>query len=214
MTAPDTPKIFWNEKILGWEEARYSAPNALNPFSWTVRRRLNQAAAIIFERLEPGRSVLELGCGSGLLAERLVGHCGNYAGVDIAEKAIERAQERRLPAEFRFFAEDVSQMSLPWADLTVFLGLTDWLTPEQFLQLLAKVKSRELLFSYTEVFEWSPYRIYRNWIDGKRPEGHRHARSYSIDEIKSMLSVHNFTMEILGKANPLNPGALIWCRRI
>jgi cyclopropane fatty-acyl-phospholipid synthase-like methyltransferase len=212
--APDTPKIFWNEKILGWEEARYSAQNILNPFSWTVRKRLIQAAEIIYQRLEQGRSVVELGCGSGLLAEKLVGHCGDYFGVDIAEAAIAKATARGLPAEFRFFADDVAQMALPWSDLTVFLGLTDWLSPQQFHALLEKVKSREILFSYTEAYSWSPYRLYRNWIDGKSTEGHRRARSYSMHEMSSMLSVHDFTMEILVKATPLNPGALIWARRI
>jgi SAM-dependent methyltransferase len=214
MTAPDTPKSFWESKILNWEDSRYSARNALNPLSWTVRRRLLQAERIVRERLPAGASVLELGCGSGLLAERLKDHCRNYIGIDIAESAIARAGERGLPETFRFMADDVSQLAPPWADLTIFLGLTDWLSPEQLQTLLSKIKSRDILFSYTEAYNWSPYRLYRNWVDGTRAANYRQARSYTRYDIEAVMSVNNLTMEVLVKAAPHNPGSIIWARRI
>lgn len=207
-------KEFWERKILRWEESRYSPTRALNPFAWTVRGRLRNAEQAVLQLLPPGRAVLELGCGSGILAERLSSHCASYIGIDIADIAIEKALVRKLPSTFQFFADDAAEMQLPWADLTVFLGLTDWLTPDQLYNLLGRVRSSEILLSYTEGYSWSPYRLYRRWMDRGTGDDFRHARSYSRVRIESMLSVWGFDMEILVKPAPHNPGALVWARKI
>ncbi|WP_280269243.1 class I SAM-dependent methyltransferase [Nocardia wallacei] len=41
--------------------------------------------------------VLEIGCGSGLLAHRIHRHVGGYVGLDVAEPVVARLREQRLP---------------------------------------------------------------------------------------------------------------------
>jgi len=44
-------------------------------------------------RLAPGKSVLEIGVGTGRLALRVCGQCGRFTGIDISPKTMERAAE-------------------------------------------------------------------------------------------------------------------------
>jgi len=59
------------------------------------------------DALAQGGSVLEVGCGEGLLRERLL-KCSSYVGVDIAALAIERAAIR-ADATTRFVQADASR---------------------------------------------------------------------------------------------------------
>lgn len=85
---------FWEKKILNWERSRYGLIFALNPFSWTVRNRLKISTELIERNLGQNWSVIELGCGSGYLAEKLASKVKNYCGYDIAENAINHARLR------------------------------------------------------------------------------------------------------------------------
>jgi 2-polyprenyl-3-methyl-5-hydroxy-6-metoxy-1,4-benzoquinol methylase len=50
-------------------------------------------------RMGPAASVLDIGCGSGLLAQWLSAHGQqNYFGIDLSNVAIDKARARRLPA--------------------------------------------------------------------------------------------------------------------
>jgi len=209
---PDTISVkeYWENRILGWEESRYG--QALNPFSWTVRSRLRRASAILRERCIPGCSVLELGCGSGILAVELENTGCTYIGFDVAANAIERARERKLPAGFQFHAGDVTEVNLPWADVTVFLGLSDWLSPDQLSALFSRVRSPRILFSYTGRFAWNPYGLYRRLKDAG--PNSRHARTYERSEIEAILSAAGFSMETVVPPAPHNPGSLVWAKKI
>jgi SAM-dependent methyltransferase len=83
-----------------------------------------------------GRRVVELGCGSGLLAEPLVeAGAASYVGYDIARSAIESARERtrmaRGATRIRFEQGDVASLPPLSADLVFSLGLFDWLTANE-----------------------------------------------------------------------------------
>lgn len=151
MTArqPIDPKSFWNAKILGWEDSRYAAPGdapslverIAGRVSTSLRFRLEAAIALLGPHL-PGRRVVELGCGSGLLAARLMGlGAASYQGFDISEMAIERARAR-LPAQSHpgpvaFDIADVKGLG-PQGDALVFsLGLFDWLSPAEIAHVFA-----------------------------------------------------------------------------
>jgi ubiquinone/menaquinone biosynthesis C-methylase UbiE len=59
-----------------------------------------------------GRDVLELGCGSGYVAELIsLGNPKSYSGVDIMEEQIALAVGRRLPASFTFIVGDAADLS-------------------------------------------------------------------------------------------------------
>lgn len=44
-------------------------------------------------RLRPNTSVLEIGCGTGRLAVRVIPYCSGYVGVDVSPKTVEKAKE-------------------------------------------------------------------------------------------------------------------------
>ena len=54
-----------------------------------------------YRHLKPAGSVLDIGCGEGLLAQWLARECPRYVGVDLSAEAIALARARNLPfAEF------------------------------------------------------------------------------------------------------------------
>lgn len=140
--SPIDPQSFWNAKILGWEESRYQdrAPGLVERvagrISTSLRFRLDAAVALLAPHL-PGRRVVELGCGSGRLAPRLIAlGAESYRGFDISDAAIGRAEARLadVPASGGRMAFDVAAVTDigPQGDALVFsLGLFDWLTPTE-----------------------------------------------------------------------------------
>lgn len=208
------PKQFWEKKILKWEKARYSPWLWFYPVSWTVRSRLQGAREVIRRRLPAGSSIMELGCGSGYLAQDLIGRCTQYFGVDIALNAIEAARERVKDPAFRFAAGDAAVYPLAPADLTVFLGLTDWLAEDQLARLFMRIRSKYILFSYTDAARLNPYRLYRVAMDRPVNEDSYRARTYRRAQIERMLEVAGYSFEFVSAPGLLDPGALVWAQRI
>jgi SAM-dependent methyltransferase len=64
-----------------------------------TRQRIQPGIKRIIETLPPNVSLLDLGCGNGTLAAKLVenGHQGGYVGVDMSEKLVEIARGLELP---------------------------------------------------------------------------------------------------------------------
>lgn len=204
------PKHYWESKILDWESARYSNWAAAHPFAWTVRSRFFKAAQVISDRLPKGSSVFEIGCGSGLLAERLVSQIASYKGIDIAENAIQLARKRVYNPNFEFNAADLLNFEYSAADLTVMLGVIDWLDADGVELLMRKVKSKYVLISHTQTSSWNPYLIYRRIFDGIHTKGTYCARSYSAQQVEAILIKNNYSFEAVTHPTLFNPGALIW----
>ncbi|MGE0527978.1 MAG: class I SAM-dependent methyltransferase, partial [Bdellovibrionales bacterium] len=185
-----------------------------------VRSRLRLAAQIVQARLPPGQSLLELGCGSGYLAARVKSHCGSYVGIDIAAVAIREARRSLPEPHLQFMQGDIRQMRLPVAELTVLLGLSDWLSPMELKALVARLRSRCVLLSYTRASAWHPYRLYRALADAPRAgEGRSRtrsyggARTYEGHELAAWLTEGGYRSELIKPPGPLNPGALLWAAR-
>jgi SAM-dependent methyltransferase len=71
---------------------------------WKSREAQEQAFAVFaHDVIEPGSSVLDVGCGLAHLADWLEAHgfAGSYTGVDIAPRMIEAARERRPDLDLR-----------------------------------------------------------------------------------------------------------------
>src|SRR5665213_1122806 len=213
MTDVQAPREFWERKILNWETLRYSQWLALYPLSWSVRARLARAYKIILQRVPPTWSVLELGCGSGVLAAKLRNHCQTYHGIDIAQNAVARARLRA--PRFSFTAADVFTIPLQSAELTLFLGLTDWVDEGKLPSLFAKLQSPQILFSYTRTsaWSWNPYRLYRLFMDKPTKAGALRARTYTETEVIDALTASGFSFEPLTRPSLLNPGVLVWARK-
>ncbi len=156
------PKAFWEEKILTWEEGRYEPRKAkggvLERIADASSRSLRYRIKIAVELLEPhvkGRSVLEIGCGSGLLAQRFIDiGAKSYLGIDIAESAIEiankRKAEQRWSDRITFKVDTVRDMPPVTDDVVLSLGVLDWLTDEELAILFAKQGRADFLHAIAE----------------------------------------------------------------
>lgn len=146
-------KTFWDKKILGWEQDKYSPRTLLDPnASVKARRRI---AAGLISRFAQTKSVIDLGCGSGTLLEAISGvKLKSYIGIDISPLAIERAKERAaglscaFPVNFQV-GELKEVLETLDGDFVVSLGLTDWLSAEELKLLLRWSENRTFLHSFT-----------------------------------------------------------------
>ena len=105
-----------------------------------MRFRLDAAARLLAPHLAD-RRVVELGCGSGLLAERLLAlGASAYEGYDLSDVAITRARQRAADSSrgnsMRFDVAAVADLPPQGDALVVSLGLVDWLTPAELEHLL------------------------------------------------------------------------------
>lgn len=211
----NTRKEYWERKILARERLRYSALRWLLPTSWTIRQRLERAALLV-ERISGTKPVLlDLGCGSGLLGVRLRGLVTSYHGIDWARVAIAAARERDLGASATFEEGDVLAATFPAAEITVFLGLLDWLEDEERAQLFSKLASRDVVFSFTEAVSsyWHPYYWYRRVYDRWKGGGRNRASSHSAREIRENLSRAGYRIRELLPLGRFDPGRLVWARK-
>jgi len=154
------PKEFWENKILVWEESRYAQKSGdvtekiAGAASSSLRFRV-QAAVELLAPFVAGRKVVELGCGSGFLAESLIAKGAiDYRGIDISERAIDAARQRiagsASASKITFEALPVDKLT-DLGDAIVFsLGLFDWLTPEEIDKVFEVGKHGSFLHAVAE----------------------------------------------------------------
>ncbi|MDR3437111.1 methyltransferase domain-containing protein [Telmatospirillum sp.] len=194
------PRTFWNDKILGWEESRYLAPSKAATFvermagriSSSLRFRLDAAVRLLAPHL-PGRQVVELGCGSGLLAERLISlGAAGYRGIDIADRAIAEARYRHAgsPSDNLMTFEVAPVLDVrPQGDALVFsLGLFDWLSPEEICHIFTISRQGHYFHAVAERRLSAQQLIHRAYVHfsygrrtGYRPQYH------SVADIDALL---------------------------
>jgi SAM-dependent methyltransferase len=73
-------------------------------------RLIDDQAAAIVRRVGEGRSVLEVGCGTGLVMQRIAGFAARVRGIDVSPGMLARARERGLEVQ------EGSATALPFAD--------------------------------------------------------------------------------------------------
>lgn len=162
MKAETEPKQFWEDKILEWEKSRYSKTVKDQSFleqlagraSDSLRYRLHLGVQLLVPYVK-GRRVIELGCGSGLIAEALLDSgAKSYLGVDISEKAIDVAKQRLVDAglgqKADFLAADVLALPAIEGDIVLSLGLLDWLTLSEVSTVLKQTSGMEYAHSFSE----------------------------------------------------------------
>lgn len=208
----DFTQKFWENKILDWEESRYSS-HAIRPgrFSFlekiaaksSTSLRFRQALAfeILRPRLQSAR-VIEVGCGSGLLAEKLIAAgAREYIGYDIAANAIERAQERiarqGLSSKIKFFRASVQEMFTQFpapssppslGDLVFSLGLMDWLSNDEIKHLFYWGRNAEFLHSFSEKRRSISQLVHRGYVHiayGRKSAGYV-PRYLSAQEVRNL----------------------------
>lgn len=201
----DFARRFWEEKILAWERGRYhiGKDNAgglleavADRLSGSLRFRLDTAIALV-EPLMRGRSVLELGCGSGLLANRFLdAGATDYLGVDIASVAIDAAEARRSSGQVaeraRFVCSSLDDLSAISQDFVFSLGLLDWLTDHQLDHLFRLQGKADFLHAIAERSNGVAQLVHRGYVQiayGWRTKTYR-PRYYSCAGIAAMTRTH------------------------
>ncbi len=147
---------FWDQKLERWDNKSYPRPGSLrdlilpNP----IAHRLNWAANALGPRVS-GKSVLELGCGSGRLLGELVGfHPSSLIGIDISGEAVDLAkirQQQHLETQMRFLKGDALEVDWPASDFVCGLGLIDWLDHSEIQKFFAKCNGRDFIVSFSEM---------------------------------------------------------------
>jgi len=195
-----TAADFWDGKILSWEAGRYGRfsgaqpllERAANWLSGSLRFRL----FITGELLAPfvaGKTVLELGCGSGLLAARIMkAGALSYRGVDIADAAIGNA--RRLAAAeglsgaVRFQQGAADGPGIAAADIVFSLGLFDWLGDDEIAGIFARNPDGDFLHAISEKrrsFSQLAHRVYCRLAYGFRTRGYV-PRYLSVEQVAAI----------------------------
>lgn len=156
------PKAFWEQKILTWEEGRYEPRKArggiLERIADASSRSLRFRIKVGVELIEPyikGRSVLEIGCGSGLIAQRFIDlGATSYVGIDIAESAIAIANKRKAEQgwsdRITFKVDTVRDMPRVEQDVVFSLGVLDWLTDAELATMFEKQGKADFLHAIAE----------------------------------------------------------------
>ncbi len=146
-------QVFWEEKILNWEFSRYERPGSFGK-NGSVAARLREAQRLLASVVR-GKTVLELGCGSGRLAESLLtAGASAYVGCDLSYSAISVARDRLAAAGFAarstFVVGSALELAETKADVGVSLGLLDWLEPAELTLLFSRLDCRYQLHSFSE----------------------------------------------------------------
>ncbi len=194
------PKVFWNAKILGWEASRYgdASPGLVEGLagraSSSLRFRLDVAARLLAPHLA-GRRVVELGCGSGLLAERLLTlGAASYQGYDLSDVAIGRAEQRfaRSPLReaMRFAVAAVADVPPQGDALIVSLGLVDWLAAADLDHLFALGRHGSCLHAVSERRRSAAQLVHRAYaqLSYGRKNGGYAPRYHAMAEIAAVAS--------------------------
>ncbi len=198
---PIDKKQFWEDKIIGWEDIRYKRDttnfnifeNFVNRTNKTLIYRLNTAFKILKPLLKD-KKIVELGCGSGFLAEKIINSgAKSYTGYDISEKAISRAihisKEKKINDKATFFAKAIKEMTDIDADYIFSLGTTDWLDDDELNHMFYISRNSENLHSISEDRNSLPQLLHKFYVFlsyGRKTDKYV-PRYYKTDKISNLI---------------------------
>lgn len=99
-------------------------------------------------RLQGSERLLEVGCGSGLLAQALAGSCSQYVGIDISANMVALARKKNLPRA-QFYCMNGRKLKFPDNSFHrvlayfVFINLPHWPQCEQILAEMLRVVDKD-----------------------------------------------------------------------
>ena len=146
-------------------------------------------------RIAPGKTVLELGCGSALMMEEIIGWgAKKYVGIDLASVAIDRARERArgngdLLDKVELIRCDARDIEEQNADICISLGLLDWLHRDEISAIFKKNNAKYYIHSFSErrvSFDQAVHAAYVFFLYGYRNPSYR-PKYYSEASIQQCL---------------------------
>ena len=215
-------KDFWEKKIIGWEDGRYhniEATDAVEGLadkaSNSLRFRMKTALRLLAPHVA-GKTVVEIGCGSALLAEELIAlGAKSYLGYDFAEVALRRGSQRLEMAgvsdRARLEVADVTALKTIEADLVFSLGLFDWLSLDDIEHIFECSQGVIFLHAIAEKrfsIQQLVHRLYVQFAYGYK-SGRYRPRYFSIDEIAGIARRHGVDQIYAFRNRKLSFGALL-----
>lgn len=213
---------FWEKKIIGWEDGRYGetgdadgVERLANWVSISLRFRMKAAIRLLAPYV-PGRTVVEIGCGSAFLSKELMGlGAESYLGYDFAEAAVTRGNERikaaGLSDRARLEVADVASLKPLKADVVFSLGLFDWLTLDDIEHIFACSKGAIFLHTIAEKRLTLQQLIHRTYVQlayGHRTGTYR-PKYFTVDEIAAIARRHGVDRVYAFRNNKLSFNALL-----
>jgi 2-polyprenyl-3-methyl-5-hydroxy-6-metoxy-1,4-benzoquinol methylase len=153
-------KDYWDNWIVEWENIAYEGGRPKGTVERlasrfrSVKRRMDNSI-VMLSPIVAGKTVLDIGCGSGIL-DRLLIRAGAVEvwGVDFSSSAIQRANQRAadlgLSGKCHYSCANVTEAEFPDVDITVSLGLLDYLRADQITAVFRKTKSPYYLMSFLQ----------------------------------------------------------------
>lgn len=147
---------FWDKRILAWEQRHYKTR-----FSSIAQRK--ELAGQYIKKHCCGKQVLELGCGSAMLAKTIIeAGAQSYTGIDLSPVAIKNAFRINSNTSNCSFImgklEDAQELEF---DIIFSLGLMDWLHESEQRQLAQLSHNKIFLHSFTEKL---PFTLFFNLL--------------------------------------------------
>jgi 2-polyprenyl-3-methyl-5-hydroxy-6-metoxy-1,4-benzoquinol methylase len=219
------PRAFWNKKILRWEAGRYDwrgqnrnsiLERIADRSSISLRHRQRLGVELISENIA-GRHIVELGCGSGLLAMPLLeAGAATYHGMDISNVAIEAALARSAgyDQQERISFEIAQVSALPKLHpgaVIISLGLLDWLNDDELANLVTQQGNRDYLHSISESRASLSQLLHRTYVQiayGYRT-GQYVPRYFKTEDIAGLFTQQNKRPAYVYRDAALSFGALV-----
>ena len=181
-------KEFWEKKIINWENGRYGKnfqnlgllEKISDKFSSSLIYRQFFANNILQKHIS-NKIIVELGCGSGFLSDKIIkGGAKYYHGYDISEEAIKRAKElsvkNGISNKVTFYAKSINDLTKLKADIIFSLGTLDWLDDDERENLYKISNGSECLHSISEKrnsLSQYLHRFYVNVSYGLKSKGYK-----------------------------------------
>lgn len=156
---------YWENKIIGWEKTIYNDKIFIKTsllekvaarFRGILKKRLDVTEKLVAPYIK-NKIVIDLGCGSGILIQRLLQYePKKIIGVDIAKSAIKLAEknikEAKEERKAKFICVDVrgNAKILKDGDIIIGVGFIDYFNDKELLALFKNLKGKKILLSFPE----------------------------------------------------------------
>lgn len=128
-----------------WSKLYDQDQDDMTNYSFRIRRE--RVVELLDPILTPGMQVLDVGCGTGIMAPFVLSRSAHYQGVDLSRNMIHEAKQKHLGAQasegsIAFTVADVEKMPLPDAhyDVLLALGLLEYFeNPQRVVDEIIRV---------------------------------------------------------------------------